>query len=321
LGTYIVKMNKIFTSRRNFLKSATLGSAVLSSNSPLSISKEAQISKYSNSIGVSTYSYWGFRRKEFRPIQKCLDIAANQGFDGVEILQVQMEDFTPSYLQKIKKHAFLNGLDLMGFSTHQDFVDPDPRKRRHNVEQTIFYIKQAQELGIPTIRINTGRWNTSKNFDHLMANRGIEPVLEGHTEDEGYEWVIDSIGKLVGEAERAGVILGLENHWGLGLTPEGVLRIVNAINSPWLQVTLDTGNFLEKPYERLKKLANKTVLLQAKTYYGGGRWYTLDLDYEKISQIMGEVNYKGWVSLEFEGKEDPVSGCQKSLDLLRKAFS
>ena len=76
------------------------------------------------------------------PIEKCLDIAANQGFDGVEILQVQMEDFTPSYLQKIKKHAFLNGLDLMGFSTHQDFVDPDPRKRRHNVEQTIFYIKQ-----------------------------------------------------------------------------------------------------------------------------------------------------------------------------------
>jgi sugar phosphate isomerase/epimerase len=68
-------------------------------------------------------------------------------------------------------------------------------------------------------------------------------------------------------------------------------------------------------------LANKTVLLQAKTYYGGGRWYTLDLDYEKISQIMGEVNYKGWVSLEFEGKEDPLSGCQKSLDLLRKVFS
>jgi len=183
--------------RRNFLKSATLGSAALLSGSPSSKSQEAKGAKFSNSIGVSTYSYWGFRRKEFRPIEKCLDIAANQGFDGVEILQVQMEDFTPSYLQKIKKHAFLNGLDLMGFSTHQDFVDPDPRKRRHNVEQTIFYIKQAYELGIPTIRINTGRWNTSKSFDHLMENRGIEPVLEGYTEEEGYEWVIDSIGKLV----------------------------------------------------------------------------------------------------------------------------
>lgn len=309
--------------RRSFLKHAGLSTAATlispSIIKPHNIHAKSP-KKAKASIGVSTYSYWGFRRKEFRPIKKCLDIAAEQGFEGVEILQVQMEDFTPSYLQNLKKHAFLNGLDLMGLSTHQDFVDPDPYKRRHNVEQTIFYIKQAHELGIPTIRINTGRWNTSKNFDQLMANRGIEPVLEGHTEDEGYEWVIDSIGKLVGEAERAGVILGLENHWGLGLTPEGVLRIVNAINSPWLQVTLDTGNFLEKPYERLKKLANKTVLLQAKTYYGGGRWYTLDLDYEKISQIMGEVNYKGWVSLEFEGKEDPLSGCQKSLDLLRKVF-
>ena len=250
-----------------------------------------------------------------------LESLKEMGFDGVEILQVQMEDFTPSYLQKIKKHAFLNGLALMGLSTHQDFVDPDAYKRRHNVEQSIFYIRQAADLGIPTIRINTGRWNTSKNFDHLMENKGIEPVLEGHTEKEGYEWVIDSIGKLVGEAEKAGVILGLENHWGLGLTPEGVLKIINAIKSPWLQVTLDTGNFLEDPYERLSMLADKTVLLQAKTYYGGGRWYTLDLDYKKIAKIMHEANFRGWVSLEFEGKEDPVSGCKKSLELLRKSFS
>jgi len=104
------------------------------------------------------------------------------------------------------------------------------------------------------------------------------------------------------------------------LTPEGVLRIVDAIDSPWLKVTLDTGNFLEDPYERLSKLSAKTVLLQAKTYYGGGRWYTLDLDYDKISKIMDEVDYKGWISLEFEGKEDPVSACKKSLSLLRKAF-
>ena len=317
---YNAKMLSNPHNRRRFLKSTSLGAATLLSAQTLSKSQDTAPQKITNSIGVSTYSYWGFRRAEFRPIEKCLDIAAEQGFEGVEILQVQMEDFRPSYLQKIKKHAFLNGLALMGFSTHQDFVDPDPRKRRHNVEQTIFYINQAHELGIPTIRINTGRWNTSKNFDHLMANRGIEPVLDGCTEKEGYNWVIDSIGKLVGEAEKSGVILGLENHWGLGLTPEGVLKIVDAINSPWLKVTLDTGNFLEDPYQRLSQLADKTVLLQAKTYYGGGRWYTLDLDYNKISDIMHQAGYKGWISLEFEGKENPVTGCKKSLELLRTAF-
>jgi len=92
------------------------------------------------------------------------------------------------------------------------------------------------------------------------------------------------------------------------------------VNSPWLQVTLDTGNFLEDPYDRLAKLAPKTVLLQAKTYYGGGRWYTLDLDYARIATLMKKVNYRGYISLEFEGKADPLSAVPKSLELLRKHF-
>ena len=273
-----------------------------------------------NPIGVSTYSYWAFQRDEFRDIGKCIDLAAKTGFDGVEILQVQMEDFSPAALQKIKRHAFLAGIDLMGLSTHQDFVDPSERVRRRNVEQTICYLEQAYALGIPTIRINTGGWGTRKDFDDLMAHRGIEEVLPGHTEEEGFEWVIASMEQLVPIAEKCGVVLGLENHWGLGLTPEGVLRVVEAVNSPWLQVTLDTGNFLEDPYDRLAKLAPKTVLLQAKTYYGGGRWYTLDLDYARIATLMKKVNYRGYISLEFEGKADPLSAVPKSLELLRKHF-
>ena len=280
----------------------------------------AQKAPRRNPIGVSTYSFWGFRRDDLRDVGKCIDLAAKMGFDGVEILQMQMEDFSPAALQKIKRRAFMAGVDLMGFSTHQDFVDPDWLVRRRNVEQTICYIEQAYALGIPTLRINTGRWGTSKNFDTLMANRGIEPVLEGHTEKEGFEWVIESMKQLVPAAEKCGVVLGLENHWGLGLTPEGVMKVVNAVNSPWLQVTLDTGNFLEDPYDRLEKLAPHTVLLQAKTYLGEGRWYTLDLDYERIAAIMKKANYRGYVSLEFEGKEDPMTAVPKSLERLRKHF-
>ena len=280
----------------------------------------AQKAPRRNPIGVSTYSFWGFRRDDLRDVGKCIDLAAKMGFDGVEILQMQMEDFSPAALQKIKRRAFMAGVDLMGFSTHQDFVDPDWLVRRRNVEQTICYIEQAYALGIPTLRINTGRWGTSKNFDTLMANRGIEPVLEGHTEKEGFEWVIESMKQLVPAAEKCGVVLGLENHWGLGLTPEGVMKVVNAVNSPWLQVTLDTGNFLEDPYDRLEKLAPHTALLQAKTYLGEGRWYTLDLDYERIAGIMKKANYRGYVSLEFEGKEDPMTAVPKSLEMLRKHF-
>lgn len=274
-------------------------------------------------IGVSTYSFWHFdeNTSQWRDIEKCLEAAADMGFDGVEILQVQMPDTNPAALRRIKSRAFTLGLDLMGFSTHQGFLTPDEQKRTDNILKTTQFLEQAYDLGIPTIRVNTGRWGTSKNFDELMANRGVEPRLEGFTDDDGFKWIIDSFQKLVPEAEKRGVIMGLENHWGLGTTPEGVLKVVEAVNSPWLQVTLDTGNFLEDPYDRLKKLAPRTVLLQAKTYHGGGLWYSLDLDYARIAGIMRESGYRGYISLEMEGKEAPLTAVPKSLEMLRKHFS
>ena len=312
--------------RRGFLTSAAgVGAAGLASLTPSATPaaedakpKEARPRKHP--IGVSTYSFWGFRRDELRPIEKNLELAAEMGFEGVEILQVQMEDTSNAALQKIKRKAFVLGLDLMGFSTHQGFVSPDKEKRIKNINHTIDCIEQAYALGIGTMRVNTGRWGTSKNFDELMANKGIEPRLEGYTDDDGFGWVIDSYEKIVPHAEKCGVILGLENHWGLGLTPEGVNRVVDAIDSPWLQVTLDTGNFLDNQYENAEKIAPKMVLLQAKTYFGGGRWYTLDIDYSKVAAIMDKAGFTGWVSLEFEGKEDPLTGIPKSLDHLRQYF-
>jgi len=116
-------------------------------------------------------------------------------------------------------------------------------------------------------------------------------------------------------------ILGLENHWGLARTPEGLLRIVKAVDSPWLRVLLDTGNFLEDPYDKLEKCDSEAVFMHAKTYYGGGLWYSLDLDYPRIAGIMRKHNFRGYVSLEFEGNEDYKTAIPKSLALLRKAFS
>jgi L-ribulose-5-phosphate 3-epimerase len=308
--------------RRHFLtNSTTTATALLAgATSPSLFAAESARARIQNPIGVSTYSFWGFRREEFRPIERCLELAADMGFDGVEILQVQMEDQSNAALQKIKQRAFTLGLDLMGFSTHQGFLSPDAEKRKANVTKTLDQIEQAYRLGIPTMRINTGTWGTSKNFDDLMAHNGIEKPLPGFTDEDGFAWVIESLEALIPKAEECGVTLGLENHWGLGRTAQGVERIVSAINSPWLQVTLDTGNFLENPYEQLTLLAPRAILLQTKTYFGGGTWYTLDLDYPRIAAIMHDANYRGYVSLEFEGKEDLLTAIPKSLDLLRKSF-
>jgi L-ribulose-5-phosphate 3-epimerase len=314
------------TSRRTFLNNSVIVSsmAALGMTLPAKAPASDRPGKrtYRNKIGVSTYSFWQFNGpKENSPIEKCIDQAAAMGFDGIEFLLVQMASEENSYLQKLKRQAFHAGLDIMGFSTHQGFVFADKKTRDEEIDKTIKQIELAYQLGIPTMRLNTGRWNTIKSFDELMANKGIEPIMDGYTLDQGFDWVIDSIGRCIPVAEKCGVVLGLENHWGLGRTAEGVLRIVNAINSPWLQITSDTGNFLENQYEQLEMMAPKTFLIQAKTYYGGGKWYTLDIDYDKVAAIFRKVNYRGYVSIEFEGNEDPLTAVPKSLDLVRSAFS
>ncbi len=311
--------------RRTFLgrsvaAAGAIGLGSFSSNTQTLAGEGVAQSRRPNPIAVSTYSFWRFKRNLKLPIETCIEEAARMGFQGVEILHRQMEGESNDYLQKLKRCAVINGIDLCGMSIHQRFLSPDKEYRRKNIDHTLKCIELAYKLGIPVMRLNTGTWGTSKSFDDLMEKRGIEAPLAGYTDEDGFKWVIDSIEKCLPTTEKCGVILGLENHWGLARTPHGLLRIIKAVDSPWLKVLLDTGNFLEDPYDKLDRCAPHTVFMHAKTYYGGGLWYSLDLDYPRIARIMRKHNFRGYVSLEFEGNEDYKTAIPKSLFLLRKAF-
>jgi L-ribulose-5-phosphate 3-epimerase len=306
--------------RRNFLKStALLPGALAVSPDPGQQRPDSESHSPRIKLSVSSYSYWHFKGDRF-PIENVIEHAASLGLEGIDILHRQMASEEKSYINKIKKHAFVHGIALTCLSIHQGFVSPDPAELQKHIDHTIHCIRLAAAMGIPCMRLNTGRWGTIKSFDTFMAQRGIEPALPGYTEDDAFKWCIDSIQKCMDTAAEEGVLLALENHWGLGSTPEGMLRIHQAIQNPWLQLLMDTGNFLEDPYDKLEKIAPHTAFVQAKTYYGGGEWYTLDLDYARIMRILQKVNYKGFLSIEFEGKEAAYSGVEKSVALMRKAM-
>ena len=272
-----------------------------------------------NRLGVSTYSYWHLRGEKY-PIEKVIENAARLGFEGVEVLHRQMAEESTEYLNKLKRLAFNNGLSLYMLSIHQNFVSPDEKVRVQNIDHTKHCIDLAAQMGIPAIRLNSGRWGTIPSFDDLMKVKGDEPPLPGYKNDDAFAWCIDSIQKCLPHAAKAGVTLCLENHWGLTTDPNAVIRIVDAIKSPWLGVNMDTGNYAGDPYSLMEILAPRATIVQAKTYYGGGVWYTLNLDYQRIARLLRKHNYRGWISLEMEGKEEPETAVAKSLTELRKAF-
>ena len=110
--------------RRSFLATAALAAAAPALGAAPAIQTTSARKKIK--LGVSTYSYWHFKTERVL-IETVIDKAARLGVEGVDILHRQMdipekEPLTPAhrpYLQKLKRHAFTNGIDLICLSIHQ----------------------------------------------------------------------------------------------------------------------------------------------------------------------------------------------------------
>ena len=190
--------------RRDFFKTATMGSAAWA----MPFQAENTVLKSLNpriKLSVSSYSYWHFKGDKY-PIEKVIDEAARMGLDGIDILHRQMEGEDNAYLQKLKRHAFENGTALTCLSIHQGFVFPDKTERQKNIDHTLHCLELAAKMGIPSMRLNTGRWNTIKSFDEFMKNRGQEPAIAGYSEDDAFGWCIDGVAACVKRAEELGVL-------------------------------------------------------------------------------------------------------------------
>ena len=123
-------------------------------------------------------------------------------------------------------------------------------------------------------------------------------------------------------AGAKGIFLGLENHGGLVAEPAGMLEILEGVKSPWLGVNLDTGNFhTDDPYRDLAKVAPWAVNVQVKVEMRPrGAKKKSPANLERVVAILREVNYQGFVVLEYEAKEDPMTAIPHHLENLRSAI-
>lgn len=272
-------------------------------------------------LGTSTYSYWHFT-KEHVPIEYVIDKAHELGLAGVELLHRQLESEENGYLQKLKRYAFRRGVNLYNLSIHQDFVWAEAEERQRQINHTLACIDLAHDMGIPSMRVNSGRWRRDNSFGDLIEAKGWTEPWPGYTDDDGFAWVIDSLSACLPRAEQQGVMLLLENHWGLTTTAAGMVRIIKAVNSPWLRAILDMGNFYFEAdmYAAVATIAPYVDLAHAKTYPGGGLIYTLDLDYAHIFRTLLAADFKGYVSIEMEGHENAATAVPKSIALLQEAW-
>jgi len=275
-------------------------------------------------IGSSPYSFkrlgeFSTLEEKKRTILSIIEEAPQYGLSGLELLAVQFESGDREYINQIKRRAAANAIDLYTLSLHHNFVNPDLDIRQQEINSVLKWLDIAEQLGTPLVRVFGGRWNTV-GFDELMKRDGVEEPLPGYEYEDAFEWVIESFKKCVEKAKGKGIILALENHWGITRSVKGMLEILNGVDSPWFKATLDCGNFRTNTYEQLRQLAPHAVLVHAKAYHGGGIYYDLDIDYPRIIRMLKDVGYNGYLSIEFEGKVAPSTGIPAQVKVLEESI-
>lgn len=234
-----------------------------------------------------------------------VDLAAEMGLDAVELTSYYFPpDADAAYLAKLRRHAFLRGLDVSGTAIGNDFCLPAGPKRDATFQLTKTWIDNAVELGAPVIRIFAGA------------------TPKGDTEDAAVDRAIEGIREALAYAEPRGIVLALENHGGVTTRAEQLLRIVKAVNSPSFGVNLDTGNFKgEDPYAELEALAPYAVNVQVKTEINPGNKGKHPADLARMVKLLRDAKYSGYVVLEYEAAEDPFVAVPRYIKELRSLIS
>lgn len=306
------------SSRRLFLKTAA--AALLAAPAAQAIQPLGRTGKARLQLSLAAYSFREFFTGELQraagkkgpapgasmDMFKFLDYCAAHDCEGAELTSYFFpKELSADYLVQVRRHAFLKGVAISGTAIGNNFSHPKGAKRDAEIALTKQWIDRAAVLGAPHIRVFAGQ---TKEISREEADKLVVAALEECSDYAG----------------QKGIFLGIENHDAIG-SAEHLLKLIKQVNSRWLGVNLDSGNFrTADPYADFAECAPYAVNVQLKTEInpvGGAAKGPQPADLLRFAKLLREAHYQGFVALEFEGKEDPFKTIPPVLKELKKIFA
>lgn len=295
-------------SRRNFLKKSALAAGVLLPWQKKQFQHREAGSRINESIKISlnAYSFNDYLQSGEMTLEELLVYCSDLNFDALDPTGYYFPGYPDvpedEYIYKIKRTAFLQGVEISGTGIRNDFTNPDPAQRKADLNLIRQWVRVASKLGAPVIRV--------------FAGRGIP---EGYSRGEINGWIVDALKECVGYGENHGVMIGVQNHNDYLKTADHVLEIVEMVDSEWLGIILDVGSFsTEYPYEDIARVAPHAVSWQIKENLGY-QDRTVKTDMIKIVRILENIKYRGYIPIETLGG-DPREKVPRFLGEVREAL-
>lgn len=238
---------------------------------------------------------------------KFVDYCAANGCDGTELTSYFFAEESDDYLLKLRRHCYLRGMPISGTAIGNNFSLPKGAKLDEEIATTKKWIDRAALLGAPHIRVFAGNVprDDQKSLSRAAADKNVIAALENCADYAG----------------KKGVFLGLENHDSIG-SAETLIPMVKAVNSPWVGINLDSGNFrTADPYKDFAECIPYTLNVQFKTEVHNPKGGKLPADFKKFTKILRDGGYQGWVALEYEAPEDPAVAVPRYLREMKELFA
>jgi sugar phosphate isomerase/epimerase len=285
--------------RREFLKTATLAStAPLAWNVQAAGEPAEKPAAHRARLlpGCCAYSYGSYLAKGNMTMEDFIIKAMELGVLGVDITTYWLKSTDPSYLASLRTFAYRHGMPFSGLAIGADLCQPDSVKRAETLGTIRKWVDATELLGASHLRV----------FGDKLP--------PGATPEQGIGWVVETMKPACEYAGKKGIILGLESHSGLTTRASNIVEILRRVDSAYAGCTLDISNFPENPYEQIALCLPYATHTHIRDFYGEPK-QPLDLD--RIWQLFAKSGYNGYMSAEYEGAEDALTGVPRLVEKIK----
>jgi L-ribulose-5-phosphate 3-epimerase len=249
---------------------------------------------------ICAYSFREALKDKTLTYEDLVRMAVEQDVDGLDLTVYWFPNTSDEFLLPLRQLAYRMCVEIYSISIRTDMCKPAGDLREKEVAELKRWVDAADKLGASHIRVFGGR------------------IPNGSTEDQAADWAAETLKRCAEYSGSKGVFLGLENHGGITERAETIIRIIKKADSPWVGISVDTGNFSRDGYEQLEMCVPYAVNVQVKTEIRVEAGKREPQDWDRIVGMLAKAGYKGYLALEYEAKEDPATAVPRHMKELRR---
>lgn len=288
-------------SRRTFLKNLGLTAA------GIAVAPSLEVFAAKKSWFEISLAQWSLHKTLFAGDLKNIDFpefaAEKFGIYGVEYVNQFFKDKAKdmTYLKDLNNRAKDNGVKnvLIMVDGEGNLGDEDQAKRLQAVENHYKWVDAAAFLGCKSIRVNAA----GKGSREEVASR-----------------VVESLSTLADYGKKSKINVIVENHGGISSHGDWLAGVLKAVGKKNCGSLPDFGNFYEYDrYQGVQDLMPYAKGVSAKSHDFDANGNETKIDYHRMMKIVKDAGFKGYVGIEYEGKNlSEVEGIIATKKLLER---